>query len=131
MSKYNNKKTRVHGMDFDSAKEARRYQELCLLERSGKISDLRTQVKFELIPAMHEYIDSGEVYLKGIRKGIPKLKKICVEKAVSYIADFVYNENGKVIVEDVKGYKEGGAYALFSLKRKLMRYIHNIAVKEI
>lgn len=131
MNKYNNKKTRVHGMDFDSAKEAKRYQELWLMGKCGQISDLRTQVKFELIPAIYECVDSGEVYLIGTRKGMPKMKKVCVEKAVNYVADFVYYENGKMVVEDVKGYKEGGAYAVFTIKRKLMKHVHNITVKEI
>ena len=131
MSKYNNKKTRVHGMDFDSAKEAQRYHELWLRGKCGEISDLRTQVKYELIPAIYEYVDSGEVYLIGTRKGMPKKKKVCVQQAVHYIADFVYIENGKEVVEDVKGYKEGGAYAVFTIKRKLMKHVHGITVREV
>ena len=131
MSKYNNKKTRVHGMDFDSAKEAQRYQELWLRGKCGYISDLRTQVKYELIPAQYEYVESGEVYLIGTRKGMPKMKKVCVQQAVHYIADFVYKENGKEVVEDVKGYKEGGAYAVFTIKRKLMKHVHGITVREV
>ena len=51
VSKYNSKKTVVNGQTFDSRKEAKHYQELLLLERAGKIHDLRTQVKFVLIPS--------------------------------------------------------------------------------
>ena len=40
------KKCQVDGIKFDSLKEARRYQELRLLERAGKIADLRLQVPF-------------------------------------------------------------------------------------
>lgn len=129
MNKYHNKKTRVHGMEFDSAKEAKRYQELYLMGKCGYISDLRTQVKFELIPAQYEYIETGGVYLVGIRKGMPKTKKVCVEKAVCYIADFVYMKNGKMVVEDTKS--EATRTKEYIIKRKLLRYLHGITVKEV
>ena len=129
MSKYNNRKTRVHGMEFDSAKEAKRYQELYLMGKCGYISDLRTQVKFELVPAQYEYVETGEVYLVGVRKGMPKTKKVCVEKAVNYIADFVYIENGKTVVEDTKS--EATRTKEYIIKRKLMRHLHGITVKEV
>lgn len=129
MNKYHNKVTRVHGIDFDSAKEAKRYQKLYLMGKCGYISDLQTQVKFELIPAQYEYVETGEVYLVGIRKGMPKTKKVCVEKAVNYIADFVYKEKGKMVVEDTKS--EATRTKDYIIKRKLMRYIHGIKIKEI
>ena len=50
-SKYHSKKVIWNGNTYDSKKEARRHAELLLLERAGKISDLQTQVKFELIPS--------------------------------------------------------------------------------
>ena len=50
-NKYGNKKTVVDGITFDSRKEAKRYQELKLLEKAGEIKDLRRQVKYELIPS--------------------------------------------------------------------------------
>ena len=95
---------------FDSRKEARRYQELKLLERAGKITDLKCQVKFELIPAQYE---DGK----------------CVERAVTYIADFVYTEGRQLVVEDVKSaitrkQKE------YVIKRKLMLWIHHIRIRE-
>ena len=37
-------------MHFDSKREARRYMDLWLMQRSGEISGLRTQVRYELIP---------------------------------------------------------------------------------
>lgn len=54
VSKYNSKKTVVDGQTFDSKKEANRYKELRLLEKAGVIKDLRTQVKFKLIPAQRD-----------------------------------------------------------------------------
>lgn len=108
MSKYHSKKSVVNGIEFDSKKEANRYFELSLLERAGMISDLQRQVKFELIPSQR--ID-GKV----------------VERSVSYVADFVYKQHGKTVVEDTKGFKTKD----YIIKRKLMLYIHGIRVKEI
>lgn len=73
--KYGAKRTEVDGISFASRKEARRYSELKLLERAGKIENLRRQVRFALV------------------------------QTVVYIADFQYVENGEVVVEDVKGYR--------------------------
>lgn len=106
-SKYNNIKTTTSdGIKHDSKKEAKRWMELCLLQRAGEISDLKRQVPFELIPKQEG------------------------ERAVKYIADFVYTENGKQVVEDVKSpaTKKNPEYVI---KRKLMRYIHNIKIKQI
>ena len=130
MNKYRNKKTRVHGMEFASAWEAERYKQLYLLGKSGYISDLRTQVPYELIPARYEMIPTDEVYVKGAKKGQQKYKKVCVERAVKYIADFVYIEDGKEIVEDTKSpatrSEEG-----YIIKRKLMLHVHNIKIREV
>lgn len=114
---------------FDSRKEARRYAELRMLEKCGKISDLELQKSFELIPAQYE--PSTEVYKRGANKGKLKQGK-CIEKAVTYKADFCYiDENGYTVVEDTKGYKRGGAYTVFVLKRKLMLFVHGIRIVEI
>ena len=48
--KYRNKKVEVDGILFDSKKEANRYMELKLLEKAGEITDLKRQVRYELIP---------------------------------------------------------------------------------
>lgn len=107
MSKYGNIKTRTSdGIVHDSSKEANRWCELNLLLRAGKIQDLQRQVKFELIPKQDG------------------------ERAVHYVADFVYVEDGKKIVEDVKSAatKKNKEYVI---KRKLLLWRHGIRIKEI
>lgn len=118
----------ITGDVFDSKKEYQQWRVLRLLEQAGKISNLERQVKFELIPSQRE--ESTEVYKAGPQKGLPKPGAI-IEKAVNYVADFVYIENGKKIVEDTKGCKQGAAYDLFVVKRKLMLWVHGIKIKEI
>ena len=103
MSKYNAKKTVLDGITFASKKESKRYQELRLLERAGEIQYLELQKVYELIPKQ-----SGE-------------------RACKYIADFVYMENGKQIVEDVKG----KLTPVYIIKRKLMLHVHGIKIREI
>ena len=107
-SKYNAQKARIDGITFDSKAEAERYAQLVLLQRACKIAYLQRQVEFELIPA--QYIDGK-----------------CVERACKYKADFVYIENGKRIVEDVKGLKTKD----YIIKRKLMLYVYGIRIKEV
>ena len=75
MSKYNSKKTVVDGQTFDSKKEARRYQELLLLEKAGEIQNLSRQVKFVLIPSQRD--ENGKV----------------IERECSYKADVLYMMN--------------------------------------
>lgn len=115
-NKYRSRKTTVDGIEFDSKKEANRYRELVLLERAGLIQNLQRQVKFVLIPAQYEIL---ERYSEKTGKKL-KDKKVTIEQECSYIADFTYHKDGKYIIEDVKGYKKGGAYAVFTIKRKLM-----------
>ena len=119
LTKYNNQKVTVDGEVFDSKKEARRYGELLLLEKAGVISNLKRQVKFVLIPAQRE------VDIVGPRGGIKKGKLL--EKECAYLADFVYWENGRMIVEDTKGFRT----ADYIIKRKLMLHVHGIKIKEI
>lgn len=111
--KYRNKVTILDGIRFDSRKEASRWAELRMLERAGVIRDLRRQVKYILIPAQH--IQPG----KGRRK--------LIEKECAYIADFVYTENGKIVVEDTKGVKT----AAYIIKRKLMLERYGIRILEV
>ena len=139
--KYGNKKVEIDGHVFDSRKEARRYQELRLLEKAGAIQNLQTQVKFVLIPAQYEPDTIGK--RGGIRKG--KL----IERECSYIADFVYDvpitiekqytaKTGEVgtmtvccgietVVEDTKGFRTKD----YIIKRKLMLHEYGIRIKEI
>lgn len=97
---------------FDSAKEARVYNDLLVRLKAGEISNLRIQVPFELIPK--QLLSSGKT-----------------ERGVKYIADFVYEEDGRTKVVDVKGYRKGQAYAVFVIKRKLMLWVHKIEVEEV
>lgn len=108
MAKYGNRKVIRDGIEFDSIKECQRYCELKLMQRAGVISDLQMQVPFELIPSQR--ID-GKV----------------VERAVNYIADFVYQQNGLKVVEDTKGMRTKD----YIIKRKLMLHIHGIRIVEV
>ena len=100
-SKYGAVKVEIDGTKYDSRKEARRGEELKMLARAGFISDLRFQVKFTLQDGF-------------TRDG----KKIL---AIEYVADAVYVEDGKTIVEDTKSAitqkKES-----YRLKKKLFLY---------
>lgn len=126
MNKYHSRKAVVDGITFDSGREACRYQQLKLLEKANKITGLALQVKFELLPAQYE--ETVEVFTKGRNKGKPKRGK-CIEKAVFYIADFVYCENGRMIVEDAKGCRTKD----YIIKRKLFRwrYGENYEFREV
>lgn len=101
-SKYGAQKTEVNGMVFDSAREARRYQELLLLQKHGAIGLLRLQVPYELNPGgTHSLV---------------------------YVADFVYRlaSTGEEVVEDCKGYRTKE----YRKKRRLMKQVHGITIKE-
>lgn len=124
MNKYHNKKYMRDGILFDSRKEARRYVELKAMQNAGIIQDLQLQVKYVLIPTQRE--ESTERYKTGKNKGKLKAGKL-LEKECSYIADFVYWENGKIVVEDVKGIRTEA----YKIKRKLMLKEYGIRVKEV
>lgn len=103
-AKYGNTKVEIDGMPFDSKREAAHWQELRLMERAGEISDLRRQVRYELVP------------------------KLPGERPVDYIADFVYRDkNGNEVVEDVKGVRT----PVYIIKRKLMLWRHGIRIREV
>ena len=118
-SKYHNRNITRDGVTFDSRKEFRRYEELQLLQQAGEIANLRRQVKFVLIPTQRE---PSQI---GTRGGVKKGKLL--ERECAYIADFVYTENGKIVVEDTKGLRTKD----YIIKRKLMLYVHNIRVREV
>lgn len=105
-SKYHAKKTTVDGITFDSRREADRYLVLKGMEDDGVIGDLRRQVRYELVPAFD--VD-GRHY-----------------RPVYYVADFVYVEDGKEVVEDVKGMRTD----VYRLKSKLFARRYGMVIKE-
>ena len=137
---------------YDSKKESKRAAELRLMEQAGEISNLREQVRFELIPAQYEgdvscgahcaplpgagtggKADPSTALVGGpppLSRGGLKRGKL-IERACFYVADFVYEQAGKTVVEDVKGYKKGATYSVFVIKRKLMLQKFGIRVKEV
>lgn len=123
MSKYHSKKVTYNGLTFDSKKECKRYKELALLEKVGQIENLRCQVKFELLPS---YIENYPRYSEKTGKRLKDGTRT-IEKAVNYIADFVYTENGQQVVEDTKGMRTPE----YVIKRKLMLWVHHIKIKEV
>lgn len=100
MNKYRNKKVIVDGKEFDSKKEGNRYKELRLLERAGEISNLELQPRFLL---QDSFKKNGRTFRK-----------------IEYVADFKYIENGKTIVEDVKGMQTD----VFKLKHKIFEKVY-------
>lgn len=100
MSKYRNKKIVVDNIKFDSNLEATRYKELKLLERAGTITDLELQPRFLL---QDSFKKNGRTFRK-----------------IEYVADFKYIENGKTIVEDVKGMQTD----VFKLKHKIFEKVY-------
>jgi hypothetical protein len=96
--------TDADGVRWDSQAEFKRFGELVMLERAGYISGLRRQVRFELQPA---FFDG-----RGRR-----------QRAINYIADFVYFEDDRIIAEDVKGGKATET-AHFRDKAKMFRRVY-------
>ena len=117
MNKYNARKCRMGDEVYDSKKEMQRHQELLLLEKTGQIQGLKRQVVFHLLPTQRETV---------MKKGVPKSGRV-LEREVLYTADFVYMENGKLVVEDVKGVKTRD----YILRRKMMLYFHGIRIREV
>ena len=100
MNKYNARKTEIDGYTFDSKKECQRYKDLRLLEFAGEITDLTIHPKFVL--------QSGFMWHD---------KKI---QPITYSADFMYQEDGNTIVEDVKGIQT----QLFRVKAKMFKKLY-------
>lgn len=95
---------------YASKKEADTSANLHALQSAGKISNLEEQVKFELVPAQ-----PGE--------------KSCI-----YVADFTfidisagYVASGSLAVMDSKGFRT----QVYSIKRKLMKWVHGISIVEV
>ena len=100
MNKYRNKKVIVDEKEFDSKREGNRYKELKLLERAGGIKNLELQPRFLLRDSFKK---NGRTFRK-----------------IEYVADFKYIENGKTIVEDVKGLQTD----VFKLKHKIFEKVY-------
>jgi hypothetical protein len=102
-NKFGAKKTTVDGIEFDSKAEAKRWGELRLLERAGKIKNLERQVRYDLV-------------VNGVNIGF-------------YKADFRYWDQGSSqhVVEDVKGVRT----PVFAIKAKLMKALHRVEIIEI
>ena len=103
--KYGNRKVTYYGITFDSNHEGERYLFLRSEQLAGRISDLRCQVSFEIIP------------------------KIGKQRATHYIADFVYSKDGHIVVEDAKS--EITKTPVYRLKKKLMLWQYGIEVQEV
>lgn len=93
----------MDGVRFDSEKEARRWAELCDLAAAGVISGLRRQVRIPII-------------VNGVR--------VC-----SYVADAVYVEGGRRVVEDTKS-PMTRRLPVYRLKRKLLAALYGIDIRE-
>lgn len=108
MNKYHNRKT----YGYDSRREKRRATDLFYLQKAGEISGLKEQVPFELVPSQYAIVEG---------------KRVCVERSVNYVADFVYTDkNGNLVVEDTKGFRTKD----YIIKRKLMLWVHGVRIVE-
>jgi hypothetical protein len=111
VNKYNSKKVTIDGYTFDSAKEARRYSNLVLMQKAGIISGLTLQPAFEL---QEKYKKNG----RSVRE-------------IKYIADFSYLENGKLVIEDVKA-ADNFKTDVYKLKKKLFEFKYpELEIREI
>ena len=119
-NKYHAKKVTFDGITFDSKKEGLYYLRLKDMLRCGEISDLRLQVPYELLPAVYR---DEVVHLKTKDKIVPRL----VQRAVVYVADFVYTQDGKEIVVDTKGVRLPD----YIIKKKMMLALKGIEITEI
>ena len=99
-SKYGNVRVKVDGYTFDSKKESKRYAELKLLEKTGRIRGVLVHPDWE-------------IEVQG--------KTIC-----RYEADFAYRDCGKLIIEDVKGVRTEA----YKIKKKLMKAVYGIDILE-
>jgi hypothetical protein len=112
MTKYRNTPREVNGEKYRSKREMERHQVLLLLQKAGRISQLRREVPYVLAPA---------VKIAGRTK-----------PALRYFADFVYLEHSSKtrdsheIVEDCKGVRT----EVYRIKRHLMATVHGIEIRE-
>lgn len=112
-SKYRAKPTVVDGIRFASMKEAKRYQELKLLERAGAIRDLKLQPKFPMCVWPNAFIVDVDT---------PKT-------IATYVADFSYYDvaGRDIVIEDVKGFKT----PVYRLKKKMVEAQYGVEIREV
>ena len=121
--KYGNKKIKNAFGTYDSELEWSRHIFLSNRQKEGEISGLRRQVEYLLIPAQY----GTEIrHLKTKDKEV----RVLLERPCSYIADFVYERNGKTIVEDCKGAK-AIITETAKIKKKLLLWVHGIELRYI
>ena len=101
MSKYRAVRTTVDGITFASKAEARRYQELRMLERAGKIAHLRLQPRYDL-------------HVNG-------------QKIGTYVGDFEYHACDEIVTEDVKGMLT----PMYRWKKKHLKAEWGIEIQEV
>ena len=122
-AKYGNSKIKNAFGTYDSELEWSRFVFLSNRQKEGEISGLRRQVEYLLIPAQY----GTEIkHLKTKDKEV----RVLLERPCSYIADFVYERNGKTIVEDCKGAK-AIITETAKIKKKLLLWVHGIELRYI
>jgi len=105
ISKYHNRKTLYDGIQFDSQKEADRYQELQWMQQAGLIQDLELQPRYDLIVNGHKI---------GFYRGDFRYKDVATDS---------------VILEDVKS--PVTKTAVYMLKKKLVKALYDVEIKEV
>lgn len=124
-NKYRNKKVSFQGADYDSKRELQRFLVLKDAESKGIISKLQKQVKFELIPKIEEDV---VIHLKTK----DKIQRKTIQQPITYKADFVYEKDGVMVVEDVKASASMRALdKVFLLKEKLFRWKYGFSIKRV
>jgi hypothetical protein len=117
--KYRSREVEIDGIIFDSKKEGNIYLELKACLERGEIERFERQKRYELIPAQ---------WTEAMIPGKKKPQRRCVERAITYVADFVvYYPDGEVVVLDPKGFKTD----VYRIKKKLLLMVHKIKIKEI
>lgn len=123
VNKYRNKKVSFQGEEFDSKREMQRYLVLKDAESKDIIQNLQKQVKFELIPKIEEDV---VIHLKTK----DKIQRKTIQQPITYRADFVYEKDGTMVVEDIKI----SEYLLpkeYLLKEKLFRWKYGFSIKRV
>lgn len=124
-TKYKNTKVEYGGLKFDSKKEMQRYIVLRKAEEDGLISDLKTQVRYELIPAVKE------TYIKHLKTKDKECERT-IQLPITYTCDFQYIKDGEIVIEDVKASPKFAALdKAFIIKEKLFRWKYGYGIKRV